>query len=100
MQVCGGGVAGLAGVDDDHGPALTPELEGGGESGRGSADDGDVAVPLEGSGGVVTHDVDDTSHSETRKAYLLQVFARTSGRSDGGARRDRTGGSDPAAEPP
>ena len=64
VHVCGGGVARLAGVDDDHGPALAPELECGGESGGRSADDGDVAVPLDGAGGVVTHDLDDTVHPE------------------------------------
>ena len=48
MHVCGGAVARLAGVDDDHGPALAPELECGGEPGGRSADDGDVAVPLDG----------------------------------------------------
>jgi hypothetical protein len=57
--VRGGGVSGLAGVDDDHRPALAPELECGRESRRRSADDGDVAVPLNGSGGVVTHGRDD-----------------------------------------
>jgi transcriptional regulator with XRE-family HTH domain len=65
--VCGGGVARLAGVDDDHGPALAPELECGGKSGSRSADDGDVAVPLDGVGGVVTHDLDDTVHPGNRR---------------------------------
>ena len=60
VHVGGGGVARLAGVDDDHRPALAPELERGGESGGRSADDGDVAVPLDGAGGVVAHDLDDT----------------------------------------
>ena len=32
VHVGGGGVAGLAGVDDDHGPALASELECGGKS--------------------------------------------------------------------
>jgi len=53
--VCRGGVARLAGVDDDHGPALAPELECGGKSGCRSADDGDVAPPLDAAWGVVTH---------------------------------------------
>ena len=48
VHVGGGGVAGLAGVDDDHRPALAPELERGGEPGGRPADDGDVAVPLDG----------------------------------------------------
>ena len=33
VHVGGGGVAGLAGIHDDHGPALAPELECGGQSG-------------------------------------------------------------------
>ena len=60
VHVQGGGVAWLAGVDDDHGPALAPELECGGKTGGRSADDGDVAMPLDRTGGVVTHDLDDT----------------------------------------
>ena len=59
MHVGGGGVPRLAAVDDDHGPALAPELEGGGESGGRPSDDGNVAVSLDGGGGVVAHDVDD-----------------------------------------
>ncbi len=51
MHVFSGSVAGFAGVDDDHGPALAPELECGGQPGGGSADDGDVAMPLDGFGG-------------------------------------------------
>ncbi len=39
MYVCGRGVARLAGVDNDHGSALAPELECCGESGGRSADD-------------------------------------------------------------
>jgi transcriptional regulator with XRE-family HTH domain len=64
VHVCGGGVARLAGIDDDHGPALAPELECGGKSGGRSADHGDVAVPFDDMGGVVTHDLDDTVHPE------------------------------------
>ena len=48
VHVGGGGVARLAGVDDDHRPALASQLEGGGQSGGRPADDGDVAVPLDG----------------------------------------------------
>jgi hypothetical protein len=59
VHVGGGGVAWLAGVDDDHRPALAAQLEGGREPGGRSADDGDVAVPLDGAGGVVTHGGDD-----------------------------------------
>ena len=66
MHVGGGGVARLAGVDDDHRPALAPELKGGGQSGGRSADDGDVAVSLDGAGGVVTHGLDDTVDPEKR----------------------------------
>ena len=44
VQVAGGGVARLAGVDDDNRPALPAELQGGGEAGRRSADHRDVAV--------------------------------------------------------
>ncbi len=33
VHMCGGAVARLAGVDDDHRPALTPELKAGGKSG-------------------------------------------------------------------
>lgn len=66
--MCGGGVARLAGVDDDHGPALAPELECGGKSGGRSADDSDVAVPLDRTGGVVTHDLDDTVYADNRKS--------------------------------
>ena len=50
VHVGGGGIARLAGVDDDDRPALAPELERGGEPGGRSADDGDVAVPLDGTG--------------------------------------------------
>jgi transcriptional regulator with XRE-family HTH domain len=60
VHVCARSIPRLAVVDDDHGPALASELERGGESGGRSADDGDVAVPLDGNGGVVTHGTDDT----------------------------------------
>jgi hypothetical protein len=76
VHVCSGGVAWLAGVDDDHGPALAPELECGGESGGRSADDGDVAVPLDGVGGVVTHI--STLRFTPDDARMLAIFARTS----------------------
>jgi hypothetical protein len=59
VHVCGGGVSRLAGVDDDHGPALASELECGRKPGGRSADDGDVTVPLDDAGGVVTHGLDD-----------------------------------------
>ena len=60
VHVGGGGVAGLAGVDDDDRAALAAELEGGGEAGGRPADDGDVAVALDGAGCVFTHGSDDT----------------------------------------
>ena len=66
VHVGGGGISWLAAVDDDHGPALAPELECGGESGGRSSDDGNVAVALDGEGGVVAHDVDDRVHPERR----------------------------------
>ncbi len=50
VRAFGRGIARLAGVDDDHRPSLAPELECGGQSGGRSADDGDVAVPLIGTG--------------------------------------------------
>jgi quercetin dioxygenase-like cupin family protein len=59
VHVCGGGVARLAGVDDDHRPTLASQLERCCKSGGRTADDGDVAVPLDGVRGVVTHDLDD-----------------------------------------
>ena len=71
MHVGGGRVARLAGVDDDHGAALAGELKRGGESGGRSADDGDVAVPLEG-GVRCSSCVDDTFTPE------LQVTLRYS----------------------
>ena len=55
VGVFGDSVAGLACVDDDHGPALAAELECGGEPGGRSPDDGDVAVPLDAYEGVLTH---------------------------------------------
>ena len=96
MHVCGGGVARLAGVDDDHRAALAPELERGGEPGGRSADDGDVAVSLDGGGGVVAHDLDDTV--STRKCTDPCSIRKTP-EDDGRARRDRTGGPHPAAQP-
>ena len=61
VHVGGGGVARLAGVDDDHRAALAPELERGGESGGRPADDGDVAVALDGAvRAVFAHGSDDT----------------------------------------
>jgi len=58
--VGGGGVARLAGVDDDDRAALAPELERGGESGGRSADDGYVAVALDRAVCVFTHGFNDT----------------------------------------
>ncbi len=55
VHVRGGSVARLAGVDDDHRSALPTELQRGGESGGRPADDGDIAVPLDGAWCVVTH---------------------------------------------
>jgi DNA-binding XRE family transcriptional regulator/quercetin dioxygenase-like cupin family protein len=66
VHVCGWRVARLAGVDDDHGPALAPELECSGKSGGRSTDDCDVAVPLDSTGGVVTHALDDMVHPGKR----------------------------------
>ncbi len=65
--MCGGGVARLAGVDDDHRPTLASELERRCESGGRTADDGDVAVPFDGARGVVTHGLDDKVSPDTRK---------------------------------
>ena len=59
VHVCGGGVARLAGVDDDHRPTLASELERRCKSGGRTADDGDVAMPLDGPRGVVIHGRDD-----------------------------------------
>jgi hypothetical protein len=59
VHVFGRRVPRFAVVDDHHGPALAAELECGGKSGGGSSDDGDVAVPLDGRGGVISHDLDD-----------------------------------------
>jgi len=60
VHVLGRRVPRLAIVDDDHGPALATELQCGGKAGGGSADYGDVAAPLDGRGGVIAHDFDDT----------------------------------------
>ena len=84
MHVGGGGVSRLAGVDDDHRPALAPELERGGESGGRSSDDGNVAVPLDGEGGVVAHDVDDRVHPE-RRTSPCDIRKTARWQSDGGA---------------
>ena len=80
MQVVGGGVSRLAAVDDDHGPALAPELERGGKPGGRSSDDGDVAVSFDGAGGMVGHDIDDrvdpegrTSSCDIRKSEGVMV---------------------------
>ena len=48
MHVLGGGVAALAGVDDDDGATLPAELERGSESGGRAADDRNITVPLDG----------------------------------------------------
>jgi hypothetical protein len=53
--VSGRRVPGLAGVDDDHRPALAAELQGGGQSSGGTTDHGDIAVALDGTGDVGTH---------------------------------------------
>ncbi len=74
VHVCGGGVARLAGVDDDHGSALASELECGGESGGRSADDGDVAVSLD--GGRAWSLMTSTIRCESKSARVLAVFAR------------------------
>ncbi len=55
VQVGGGSVARLAGVDHDHRSALAAELQRCGETCRRAADDGDVAVSLDGAGGMVGH---------------------------------------------
>ena len=74
---CGGGVARLTGVDDDHGAALASELEGGRQPGGRSADDGDVAASLDGGGGVVTHELDDTV--TTRKVHVRLQYSQDTG---------------------
>ena len=60
VHVGGGGVARLAGVDDDDRAALATQLQGGGETGRRAADHGHVAVPFDGVGGVCVHLPNDT----------------------------------------
>jgi transcriptional regulator with XRE-family HTH domain len=66
VHVCGGRVARLAGVDDDHRPTLASELERRCKSGRRTADDDDVAVPLDGARGVVTHGLYDKVSPDIR----------------------------------
>lgn len=44
----GRSVARFGGVDHDHGPTLSRELQGGREAGGGSADDRDIGVPGDG----------------------------------------------------
>ena len=56
VQVGGGRVARFAGIDDDRGSALASQLEGGGQAGGRPADDGDIAVPFDETGGVIAHD--------------------------------------------
>jgi transcriptional regulator with XRE-family HTH domain len=60
VHVGGGSVARFGGVDDDHGPALAHELERGRQPGGRPADDDDVAVPFDRTGGMVAHSSDDT----------------------------------------
>jgi hypothetical protein len=55
VHVRRGRVSGVACIDDDHQPALTPELQGGCEPGRRSTDDGDVAEPFDDVGGLIAH---------------------------------------------
>lgn len=74
MDVGGRGVARLAGVDDDHRSTLPAELEGGGESGGGPADDGGVAVPHDGARVMVAHRA--KVRSEPNSASLFAIFAR------------------------
>jgi transcriptional regulator with XRE-family HTH domain len=60
-------VARLAGVDDDDRAALAPELERGGEPGRRSPDDGDVAVALDDAVCVFIHVTDTTLEAQECK---------------------------------
>ena len=78
VQVRGGGVARLAGVDDDHRAALATELERGRESGGRSADDRDVAVALDRAVFVVAH----ASRVRSIPAFAIDLakFARSRGR--------------------
>ena len=55
VHVGGRGVPRIAGIDDDDRPALPPELERSGQTGGRSADDGDVAVALDGAVLVFAH---------------------------------------------
>jgi mannose-6-phosphate isomerase-like protein (cupin superfamily) len=100
VHVRGGGVAGLAGVDDDHGAPLAPELERCGQAGGGPADDRDVAVPLDGVHGVVGHV--DTLRLIPGFACSLAEFASRGeerGSHRGRTGRHRAGGAGTAAEP-
>ena len=47
VHVRGGGVARIAGIDDDHRAALPAELQGCGQAGGRAADDGDIAVTFD-----------------------------------------------------
>ena len=75
VHVSCGCVARLAGVDNDHRPALSCQLEGGGQSGGGSADDSDVAVSLDGLGWVIVV-MNCRVRSVLITAYTLAEFAR------------------------
>jgi len=71
------GVPGLARVHDDDGPPLAPELEGGGEAGRRSAHDRNVAVPFHLPVPVLVHGSTlrwqaDSAHSLARFASLAE----------------------------
>jgi hypothetical protein len=89
VHVGGGGVARLTGVDHDHRAPLAPELEGGGESGGRSADDGDVAVALDCAGRVFTHGFDDTLEADECKAPCgIRKTRPDEAGSDGRAERD------------
>jgi hypothetical protein len=47
MHVNGWSISGLAGIDHDHGPSLTHYLECSGQTGRRSANNGDIAMALD-----------------------------------------------------
>ena len=67
VHVRGRSVARLAGVDDDHRAALATELERSGEPGGRPADDGDVAVALDGAEVVAGHRVEGTLNPRSGK---------------------------------